>query len=60
MGYVRCEMSIRICLFQWFRPRVRVIKEGCGDCTICTPSPENVNCEGYMPITVWLVEVVDG
>ena len=40
-----------VCLRQVFRPKVHHHLDGCGDCTVCTPHPDNERCNMFFPIT---------
>jgi hypothetical protein len=44
---------MKICLRQWIRPRGPYVKiEGVGDCNICKPHKDNLNCKLYYPINI--------
>ena len=49
-------MSGKVCCFyQVFKTRGKRN----GDCSICTPDSKNKECSGYIPLTLYEVEVVD-
>ena len=44
-------MRTTLCLNQAFK--VKTVREGCGDCSKCTPSPENEKCTGFIKMTLY-------
>jgi len=48
-----------MCIYQVFRPRIRLPKEmqPYGDCSICTSDYKNKLCIGYRPIKIYYKEV---
>lgn len=49
---------MKFCFNQVFKP-FKATRDGIGDCSICTPSPENKNCSEFLPITIWSFEAID-
>ena len=41
-----------VCFYQIFR-RPKFVREGVGDCMICTASPDNVKCLEYLGMTLF-------
>ena len=50
--------KMTVCFYQAFK-RERVFKEGVGDCEICIPHPDNINCKDYLRMSLWRFTVVD-
>jgi len=51
------EQFIRMkCLNQIIRPKVKLPKwmlpKGIGDCTVCQPCLKNLECKGYIPVSI--------
>ncbi len=63
--FLKCEVRFgggemeKVCFYQICKAKVVHIKEGCGDCSKCTASPENKNCSDYIPLTLWTFNAVD-
>ncbi len=47
-------MKQKVCFYQVFK--TKVIRNG--NCGICTPDEKNEQCEHYIPMTLWTVEVI--
>jgi hypothetical protein len=45
------------CIHQVMRPKEPILREGVGDCRICTPDEKNKECRAYYPITWAYVNV---
>lgn len=48
-----------VCFWQIYRTKPMEIKDGHGDCSVCTASPDNQYCIGYTPIKFRVFEVVE-
>lgn len=49
---------MKVCLNQWIRPEESKIHiDGVGNCRVCTPHVDNINCKRYYPITITIYEV---
>jgi len=47
---------MRQCWYQLFNKKPKP-QDGWGDCSICTPSPENEKCKGFIPVWVEYFEL---
>jgi len=51
------ERQVRLCLHQFFRPKISFPMDGYGDCAKCIyDEKNNPRCKGYAPIKVYLIE----
>lgn len=44
------------CINQFFTPKYSFVKEGYGNCKICTADEKNKECLGYYPITIMRIK----
>lgn len=44
------------CLCQIFRSKSTDTLQGHGDCSVCQTHPDNVNCKGYSPINITIIQ----
>ncbi len=51
-------MKQTVCIFQAFK-RKAVFREGVGDCSICTPSPDNAKCKDFTKLTLYSFTAID-